>query len=277
MNLDHTFRNLQEQLLRAVGLYEAQRKQAMFADALTGWEMYNAANGAHYFPITEAKAYKTPRVLSALDLIVVHVTAVKGGFGVSKSRVKYWAKLLDAHGIDDLPDGLAHQLLDAHGNFIHSETDLAQRLALWERFSNVPYHQVALRNGDILTNHPLDRVSWHGNAGNVGVGFSVDCAPSEKLDEWMIETARMALLTLIMRVREVSLQPVIRIAPHRAYSASRRDDPGAYVWRNVIEFVVSHSQGVVIDFETKRDGGLPVPNTWDDDALFDAKGRRLAA
>lgn len=269
-NLEHTFRNLQEQLLRALGIFEAQQPQEDFADS--GFEMFSA-NGAHYFPITEAKAYANPRDVRLVDLIVVHVTAVTGGFGVSKSAVKRWTQALMNDHIAALPPGLQAQ-------FSEMPEDLnlfARRLALWERFANVPYHQVALRNGDCIANHPLSRHTWHGNGGNVGVGFAVDCGSGEKLTEWMIETARRSLSILIARLQRETLQSIIRIAPHRAYSAARREDPGAYVWREVIEWVVSHSQGVRIDYETKRDGGLQVPNTWDEAALYDAKGRRLAA
>lgn len=253
----------------ALGTHVRQQPQTDFADA--GFELFSLANGAPLLPITKAKAYKTPRDVRLVDLIVVHVTAVRGGFGVAKSAVKKFDAIVD-DGMDDLPVELAQQLLDGDGQPLPLTP---QRLALWARFKNVPYHQIAARNGDCLANHPLSRHSWHGNGGNTGVGFAVDCAPDEKLDDWMIETGRKSLSILIARLQRETMQPVIRIAPHRAFSASRRNDTGPYVWKEVIEPVVMHTPGVRIDYEVKRDGGLPVPKSWDTDAHYDDKGKRV--
>lgn len=258
-------RSLIEAAKVAAGINERQQPQTDFADA--GFELFDA-NGKPLLPIVKAKAYNTPRDVRSVDLIVVHVTAVKGGFGVSKSRVLAMTKAFE-NG-QELPAELLSQLPANVPSSLQGK-----RLALWERFKNVPYHQIAARNGDAIANHPLSRHSWHGNGGNVGVGFAVDCSPDEKLDDWMVETGQKSLAILIARLQRETLKPVIRIAPHRAFSASRRNDTGANVWKSIIEPVVMHTPGVRIDYEVKKDGGLPVPKSWDGDALYDDKGNRV--
>lgn len=258
-------RSLIEAAKVAAGINERQQPQTDFADA--GFELF-APNGSPLLPIKKAKAYSQPRDVRLVDLIVVHVTAVRGGFGVQKSRVLAMTKAYE-NGQELRAELLAQLPTDVPSSL------QGKRLALWERFKNVPYHQIAARNGDAIANHPLSRHSWHGNGGNVGVGFAVDCAPDEKLDDWMIETGRKSLSILIARLQRETMQPVIRIAPHRAFSASRRNDTGPYVWKEVIEPVVMHTPGVRIDYEVKRDGGLPVPKSWDTDAHYDDKGKRV--
>lgn len=255
-----------EAALVSLGINERQRQQATF-NGDEGYELFDAA-GRPLFPITKAKAYAKPRDVRIVDLCVVHVTAVRGGFGVSKSRLKYWRARLDK---GDLPTVLTMQLPEES-----TADEDAHRLALWERLVNVPYHGFASRNGDALALHPLSRHSWHGNGGNVGIGFAVDCAPDEKLDDWMVETGRAAFSITLARLLRESNAPVIRVAPHRAFSSQRRNDTGPYVWKEIIEPVVMNTARVRIDYEVKKDGGLPVPKTWDDDALYDAKGNKAS-
>lgn len=244
-------RSLVEAARVAAGTHERQVKQASFADA--GFELFD-------LPVKAAKAYPKPRDVSKVDLVVVHVTAVRGGFGVSKSAVAKWTKQI-RDGFPTTPPSIVGQLpiLDLDADV----TLAARRLALWERFRDVPYHGIACRNGDVLSNHPLSRHSWHGNAGNVGVGWAIDAAPDEQLDDWMVETGRTGLRILIDRLRRETSMPVIRVAPHRAFSASRRNDTGPMVWGRIVEPVIALYEGrVVADYDLKKDGGATVPSNW---------------
>lgn len=223
---------------------ERQQPQVDFAD--NGFELYA-------LPIKKAKAYPKPPDVARVDLVVVHVTAVRGGFGVAKSAVRRWEAGIRA-GFPSTPAAIVSQLraidLDADVGLV------ARRLALWGRFRDVPYHGIACRNGDAISNHPLSRHSWHGDGGNVGVGWAIDCAPNEVLDEWMIETGRASLRILIDRLRRKSTMPTIRVAPHRAFSASRRNDTGPMVWREVVEPVIALYAGeVVAAYDLKKGEG----------------------
>ncbi len=251
------FRNALQQMLRASGLHEVQARQVAFAGPggfdLSSWKP------------RKAKAYRYPRPAEP-DLIVVHVTDVTGGFGVSKRRVKAWSRaLIDGAG-ERLPAGIFDQLPSG------SNEDRARRLALWERYRECPYHQIGAANGDVICNHDLMRYSWHGNGGNRrGVGWALDVGHGQDLDRFMVETGRAALRALIYRMRE----DPIDVAPHRAYSAGRRVDTDALVWSMIIKPIVGEFDHVRIDYEARKGRGRPVPDRWDSDALYDWKGRRL--
>lgn len=243
-------RSFVESTLVRLGTHERQVPQTDFADE--GFELYD-------LPIKTAKAYPKPRDVAKVDLVVVHVTAVRGGFGVSKSAIKRWRTEIE-RGFESTPPSIVAQL----PRVVVENVELtARRLALWQRFRDVPYHGIAARNGDCLSNHPLSRHSWHGNAGNVGVGWAIDAAPDEKLDDWMIETGRASLRILIDRLRRETKQPIIRVAPHRAFSSSRRNDTGPYVWSRIVEPVIASYEGsVVAAYDLKRGSGATVPANW---------------
>lgn len=233
-----------------LGTHERQAPQSDFAD--NGFELFD-------LPIRKQKAYSRPRDVTRVGLVVVHVTAVRGGFGVSRSAVARWRSEIEA-GFPTLAPSIVGQFPIVEDGNVELA---AKRLALWERFRDVPYHQVACRNGDVLSNHPLSRHSWHGNGGNVGVGWAIDCAPDEQLDDWMAETGRASLQILIDRLRRETRQPVIKLAPHRAFSASRRNDTGPIVWREVVEPVIKLYEGqVVAAYDMRAGGGAAVPGSW---------------
>lgn len=190
-------------------------------------------------------------------LVTVHVTDVKGGFGVSKKSVKKWtAALLLSPG--PLP-GLT-----------------ATELALAERYSHCAYHWLASRVLGIVRNHPPTLRTSHGNGGNRGLGFSVDCGHKEVLSDPFADTARAALLRCIEEAHEATGE-VVLVVPHRVFSAGRRVDTDVEVWRKVVLPVVGTlgPQVCRIDYEMAEGGGRPVPRSWDDQALFDDAGRRL--
>jgi hypothetical protein len=266
-------RALNEALFKALGIYQPQTKQTVFADS--GFEMFSSS-GEHLFPITEAKAYTKPRNVEIVDLIVGHISAVSGGFGVSKARKKYWLKALQGSG-----GHISPLLLRQFPTPILLVEDAAERLALWERFANVPYHEIALQNGDAIANHPLSRHSWHADGGNTGVGLAIDCGPNEKLSSWLVETGRFAFKVLHARLSKETTRAHLRYAPHRAFSADRRRDTNPFVHSEIMKPAISEINrtprllAVEIDYSLHTGGGLPVPNSWDSDSPFDDKGRNL--
>lgn len=260
----HALRNAIEQAQIAVGLLDRQVRQVAFQpDAFD--------NTATPVPKGKTKAYPDPRNMSELDTIVVHVTGVRGGFGVTSKRVRELQKQL--------------------GSTTHESINrIAQRIALHERYKGTPYHQIGAANGDVVRNHPLERRSWHANAANFAVGCAFDCANNETLDLWQIDTFRKALGDLYWRVCLESPRAWadgVRIIPHRCSNADRRKDTDVTIWREVVLPLVAETPSLRIDYEfpfndgtaqavaCRKGGGLPVPITWDPRALYDAKGRRL--
>jgi len=258
-----SIRNFLELALRASGANEEQLRQTTFGGT-TGFDLTTWESGKKQHP-------RKRHDLETLDLVVCHVSAVTGGFGVTKRAVKRWRKLLDAGAIlhgKELPIEILEALP------IGENEDRARRLALWERYRNIPYHQIGAGNGDSIANHSLDLWTYHGNTGNKGVGWALDCGADQDLDDWLVETGRASLRGLIQRIDPTCQRP-IRVAHHRAFSAGRRGDTGRNVHREVILPVVESLDHVRIDYEIHGNKGRPVPDRWDDAALYDWKGRRI--
>jgi hypothetical protein len=296
-------RSLYENLLKALAVHEEQERQRQFAEQ--GWELFP-------MPIKKWKAYKEPRVLDELDFIVTHVTAVRGGFGVSKRAVSKWLKILRGDG-PNVVNPTGHPVIDlqlteagvwapsfsvkaagltstedakfSHYFFEEEEhaerllQELARRLALWERYrSGVPYHQIGAANGDNLANRELEHVTWHGSLGNFGVGWALDVAHDQELEPWHIETGRAALETLYYRILVASARARakgVKLAPHRAFSPSRRVDTDFRTHREIVLPCVRKLDGLEVDYTMRKGKGRPVPITWDKNALYDARGRRI--
>ena len=126
-------------------ILEAQRRQQEFTEH--GFELFS-------LPIKEFKGYQSPRDVEELEFEVSHISAVRGGFGVSKKRVKFWRAQLLAPDFGEIPEHIVIQLegagvlwLEGSKIVLHDSIpeidELAQRLALWERYrAKVPYHQI---------------------------------------------------------------------------------------------------------------------------------------
>jgi hypothetical protein len=275
-------RNAFEIFKIAMQLAERQIEQQKFRQG--GYELFE-------LPVEQWKASSRLRDLSKLNYIVTHVTAVKGGFGVSSTARKRWERIL---GSGRLLRSTGHPSLDEQleaggvwfrreGGFEPADGEdtrsIANRLGLWQRYrSSVPYHQIASRNGDIIKNRELSHRTWHANAGNFGAGFAVDCGPDEKLDSWMIETGRQALRVLYTRIIDVSeyaQKHGVRVVPHRAFSSGRRRDTNPEVHREIVIPVVKEIDGLDIDYKMQMDKGRPIPREWDPNALYDSRGRRI--
>jgi hypothetical protein len=69
------------------------------------------------------------------------------------------------------------------------------------------------------------------------------------------------------------------VVGHRVWEDSRREDPSAITWKAVVIPVVDEREAngfpVVIGYRTKAGSGLPIPRSWDPDALYDDKGRMI--
>lgn len=282
--LPFSVRNIAEQIKIAASLSEAQLQQTDFHPH--GFELFS-------LPITKPKMDARLRDLDTLDLIVSHVTAVTGGFGVATSRVVAWRDLIRGQHVPlpimaqlaDAMAGTGQVVKLANGDLVFVGDDeqvmmLARRLALWERYrGTVPYHQIAATNGDNISNRELLHRTWHAGLGNYGAGFAVDVGGQEALRGWHIDTGRAALRTLcdrILAVSEKARRDGIRIAPHRAFSKNRRGDTGANVHREIVIPAVAELDCLRIDYTLVRGSGRPVPRTWDPAALFDANGRIIA-
>jgi hypothetical protein len=251
------FRNLSELLQIATGRYERHRWRIQISFNPSGFELFD-------LPIKKWKAAKELRTPDEINLIVAHITAVDGGFGVSKKRVAFWEKQLLNIG-DEYRD-LISQIPDR-------EDATAQRLALWERFrGTLSYHQIGAQNGDSLANRELEHRTYHGNTGNRGAGWALDVGPKEKLTPWLIQTGQASLTHLVRRLSDAH---PITVAPHRCFSASRREDTGGDVWRRVVLPVVQQFDHLRVDYDLAENGGRPIPRSWDPSATHDDKGRKL--
>jgi hypothetical protein len=208
----------------------------------------------------------------SVTLITVHVTDVSGGFGVAKSAVARWRKLLEQGKV---PRELAAQLRDP--------TDLGGSsflLALLERYSRCAYHSIGSRRAGSIRNHPLSLRTSHGNGGNRGAGWALDAGHKEALTPELVSVGRESLRDLCFEVLDEGGGEVV-IAPHRAFDRGRVADTSAGPWGQVVRATVdelaAEGRPVRIDYELAEKSGRPVPRSWDDRALFDDKGRRLAA
>jgi hypothetical protein len=203
-------------------------------------------------------------------MLTVHVTAVKGGFGVEQRKVAGWRRLLE---LGKVPGELLSQLPD--------HTDLGGSsflLALLERYSRVAYHRVASRRAGNVRNHPLSLRTSHGNGGNDGAGWAIDCGNTERLSAELIEIGRTSLESQICEVISEGGGKAV-VIPHRVWSSKRTADTGRPVWSEIVAPTVQRlakaGLAVEIGYNTKGGTGRPIPRSWDANALFDDQGRRL--
>lgn len=261
-------------------------------------------------PSPNHKASATPRDPSDLDMITVHVTAVKGGFGVSRRARQRWEKRMDdgilwvplslmpiarqleAAGVlrghpfgDGAGEGKGAAFSPARQGYAFQMLDdpqrIARRLALWERYRSVPYHEIATRAGDVLYNRRLAQRSWHGNGGNVGAGLALDMHPSESPGDDFALTGQHALNMLADRMaylRKGAKRPpiVVKVTSHRQHKhPGRAKDPGKWASENVVVPVVSQRDDLVIAHGLVTGSGRPWPRDWDPASPYDMRGRRV--
>lgn len=219
----------------------------------------------------ELDHHPTVRPESTVTVLTVHVSDVDGGFGVASSAVKRWRGLL---AIGKVTGELLVQLPD-----VEDLGGSSYLLALLERYSRCPYHRIASRRAGDVRNHPLSLRTSHGNGGNLGAGWAIDCGHGEELSDVLVAIARASLESAIREVVAAGGRCVV--VPHRVWSADRRVDTDARVWRSVVKPTVVRlaADGVPVEigYRTSAGGGRPIPRSWDDDAVYDDRGREILA
>lgn len=186
--------------------------------------------------------------------MTVHVSDVTGGFGIAKSRDKFWAE---------------------HGPILPGATSAES--ALLERYRGCAYHRIGSRRLGAVRNHPATLRTSHGNGGNKGMGWALDAGHAEDLGPELVAAGYRSLAGGIEECHEATGDVVI-VVPHRVWSGKRIVDTSARVWSAIVIPVVQALGPLVcrIGYELPgENGGRPIPRSWDPGALFDDKGRRL--
>ena len=212
------------------------------------------------------RRYSSKRIAKR-RLVVVHQTGTR--FGTSSRARNRWAKLR----------------AESEGRSEISEEDrkYAETMALFERFWKVPYHEVSLISGYVLDNSDVHDWTHHGGYLNFALSWSLEGKyPSRRskrqskhteLTNDIIETGRAGLERLIHRSREAGA-PADQIVPHRTGSSNRLADCGEEVWQEIV-VPVGKKMDCEFLYSFKRSTGRPIPNDWDESALYDWRGNRL--
>lgn len=210
------------------------------------------------------------REIKGITMLTVHVTDVEDGFGVSKRAVAKWRRLLElgkvqAELLAQLPDPK-----DLGGS--------SYLLALLERYSRAAYHRIASRRAGCVRNHPLRLRTSHGNGGNAGAGWALDVGHLEVLSGEIVMVGRMSITDAILEVIEAGGRCIV--IPHRVWTRGRVADTSRQTWQRVVKPTVvelaANGHPVEIGYHTKAGSGLYIPNTWDEDAPYDEKGKLVA-
>lgn len=202
---------------------------------------------------TKLKLSSRERTVEQLSaLVTVHVTDVRGGYGVSK-----------------------RQLAAAAGSY---------ERALLARYHGAAYHRLVSRRVGLVANHRLLLRTSHGHAGNRGAGWAIDCGHDEDLTapemDGFVLAAQQSLADLILDTYALTRKAVV-VVPHRAFSAQRGHDTNRTVWRLVVRPTIDriaevYGPGIAyIDYELAEGSGRPITRSWDDRALYDDRGRRV--
>ena len=209
--------------------------------------------------------------------ICLHQTGVE--FGTSRWRRSFWRKVIDNDPAT----------VRAHGFVIPEDEEgkqkLAERIALHERFWEVPYHFVALPNGDILYNNDVRSYTWHGNKANrttLGVAVAGHFPGLEKnrksshtkADDFFLETMRACMRLAVLKSREEGC-PIEDLTAHRVYSAGRTNDPGEYIWKNVA-IPATEAYNLVVSYARKVGSGRQIPNLWDKRSPYNWYGKKVS-
>ena len=198
--------------------------------------------------------------------VEAHITAA--AFGVSKNSKAFWKKLITT---GDVPE-------EEWRRFGDDVDEAVLRMGLHQRFWKVPYHWVALLNGDVLHNNDITRYTYHGNDGNgplIGLSLEGNFPGLEKnrkpkhngYDEFTIDTARAAMRLSVEDSRGKGA-PVEILRAHRQYSPGRRGDPGEGWWKE-IGLPMAKELHLTIDTRFKDGTGRTIPTQWDPNGFGD--------
>lgn len=182
---------------------------------------------------------------STVDTILVHATAVRGGFGVATAQLAAVTQAqLDAVGHGLTPDAAVYTA------------------ALAARFARTTYHGVYMpRIRTSLVQWPAMDRTYHGDAANscsMGWAYDGSFRPG-LLDDLDIEAARESLRHLIRDALEQGC-PLRRVSPHANHS-TKQHDPGPLVWREVI-VPVAEQLGLELALDWTTGEGQPWARRW---------------
>jgi hypothetical protein len=176
------------------------------------------------------KWYTQPREFDDVTAFCVHITAVRGGFGARKSDIAKHVK----------------RGLDREKAVTHAQAD---------RFLAVPYHDISARS--LVRNLPAEVVSWHGRRCNrYSLGYAIDMASGDAFD-LDLEQVRF---DRVIRERRRECPGIRWIEAHRQHSAMRGGDPGAKVFRALLD--VANDHGIEARPTHTTGTGRPLPADW---------------
>lgn len=171
---------------------------------------------------------KRPRPLSKVDTVLVHQTAVGGGFGLSE-------RLLGRH----------------QGQMVGARQ---------ARYRDTPYHGIySPMDRASVVQWPAWVHSFHGNGGNkYSVGWAYDGKlPGDVLD---LHGARSALRHFVTAMREVGAE-LRYIEAHRQHSSQRGGDPGVGIWSLIVRPLLAEL-GLEERPQHTTGSGLTLPDDW---------------
>jgi len=168
-----------------------------------------------------------------VSVLLIHQTAVLGGFGVTK------------HQLAAVPE--------------HLPPAEREQVARQTRYRSTPYHAVYDPKSRVsIVQWPVWAYMWHGNGGNIdSVGWAYDDKiPGGDLD---VDAAREALRHVIDAARRQGAE-LARVESHRQHSSARGGDPGAEIWRGVV-LPIAAECGLVASTRTTGSGRVN-PAAW---------------
>ena len=180
-------------------------------------------------PVLAAKKYKTTtrRDVKNIDTILVHQTAVGGGFGVSSSQI---AKAGSAEA------------------------------ARAKRFQETTYHAIySPKDQRSRIQWPLWAYTYHGNGANkYSIGLAYDGKfPGDVLD---VEGFERSLAHVVTRARQAGA-PIKYVEAHRQHWNQRGADLGQEIWQKAIMPMLGP-----LNLQQRRDhvtgSGLTIPDSW---------------
>jgi hypothetical protein len=215
--------------------------------------------------------------------VEAHITAIS--FGTTKRARQFWLRAIEDGLIPEvLLQKYQQKALEREGGPGESLELVAERMALHQRFWKVPYHYIALLNGDILYNNQITRYTYHGNGGNGPlVGISLEgnfpgLARSRKkkhdvIDDFVIETSRAAIRLSVNKSRDEGA-PIEILAAHRQYSSGRLGDPGEEWWKEV-GIPMKKELNLEVRYSFRHGSGNKICKDWDENGLVDYRGRSI--
>jgi hypothetical protein len=180
------------------------------------------------------KGKRTRRRPDLVTVLLVHQTAVKGGFGVTAKQV-------------------AEQPA-------HLPAEDRRQLARQVRYRESPYHGVYDAQARAsIAQWPVWAYSHHGNGGNaLSYGWAIDGLWSAThADDFDVDAARESMRHQIDCARRQGAK-LACVESHAQHSATRGRDPGPEIWRGVV-LPVAAECGLVVSMRTTGTGKIP---TW---------------